>query len=269
MPHQKAHFLSLLIACALILPLGCNPAEQKQPPAPEPFPLEVDHLFVWVAKEAPEAEALVDAGLKVLEEVSKHAGQGTASRGCIFENAYLELIWIDDEKAASDNSTRSGIDFVGRARWKESGASPFGIGLHRVAGRTGVISFPVIDYWAEWMEPKTSIQFARDVSNPREPMYFVVPDSMAIPDAATVENLRKTDPAYAAMLVHPLGVRKITGIRVVAAGNGLTPTASALSEGGVLRVEEGDAPMMELTFDGGAKKQTIDLRPQLPLILKY
>ena len=269
MLHRKVPLPFWLIGCALILTVGCNPAEKKQPPAPEPFPLEIDHLFVWVAKEAPEAKALEAAGLKILEEVSKHTGQGTASRGCIFENSYLELIWIDDEKAASDNSSRSGIDFVTRARWKESGASPFGIGLHRVAGRTGVIPFPVIDYWAEWMEPKTSIQFSRDVSDPKEPMYFVVPDSMAIPDAATLENLRKADPGYAAMLVHPLGVKKLTGIRVVTNGNGLIPTASALSEGGVLRVEKGDAGLMELTFDGGAEKQTIDLRPQLPLILRY
>ena len=265
--HPKGCFLPGLAACALCLAPGCDAPHEGRSPAGA-FPLELDHVLVWVAPGAPEAKALEDAGLQLISETSKHVGQGTASKAFLFENAYLELIWVDDEQAVSANAARTGVDMGIRAGWKRSGASPFGIGLHRTAGATRAIPFPVMDYWAEWMEPRTSIQFARTVGNHEEPMYFVMPDSMAIPDAATLESLKKSDPAYAKMLIHRLGISKLTGVRVVAACRRVTSTGETLSEGGV-SIERGEAPLMELTFDGGVKRERIDLQPQLPLILRY
>lgn len=105
-----------------------------QSSSPKTFPLELDHVFVWVTKRAPEAKALEGVGLMAYGETTHHIGQGTASKVFVFENAYLELIWIEDEQAAIKNAARTGIDMKTRAQWKLSGASPFGIGLHYIPG---------------------------------------------------------------------------------------------------------------------------------------
>lgn len=58
--------------------------------------VELDHVFIVVSPGASaEIEALQSAGLTVGSRVTQHPGLGTASRSVLFENAYLELIWVD------------------------------------------------------------------------------------------------------------------------------------------------------------------------------
>jgi hypothetical protein len=42
-----------------------------------------------------------------------------------------------------------------------------------------------------------------------------------------------------------------------------------LSEAGVVRIDGGSAPLVELRFDGGRRHESRDLRPVLPLVLSY
>ena len=52
---------------------------------------ELDHVFLAASHGAPEMRVLREAGF--LEGPDHdHPGQGTASRGIFFENAYLEMI---------------------------------------------------------------------------------------------------------------------------------------------------------------------------------
>jgi hypothetical protein len=58
--------------------------------------VELDHVYIVVQPgAAAETAALRSAGLTVSSRVAKHDGQGTASVAVFFENAYLELIWVD------------------------------------------------------------------------------------------------------------------------------------------------------------------------------
>lgn len=234
-------------------------------PQAKPFPLELDHFFVWVTKGAPEAEALQQAGLQLQPDTHPHTGQGTASKIFIFENVYLELIWIEDEQAATKNAARSGIDMLRRSRWKQTGASPFGVGLHRKSGESGELPFPVRPYWAEWMKPDTTIEFAQNVSNATEPMYFVLPPYISVGSPEVQARLKetvKTSP-------HQLAVSRLTDLKIVTTGSRLTSTSEMLTRGGVVKVERGSAPLAQLTFDGGRQGKSIDLRPRLPVLLKY
>lgn len=269
MLNHRQHHLSGFIACAFLILLPLSSVGALGSGTRDTFPLELDHIFIWVTKGAPEAKALENAGLQILGETSKHIGQGTASRVFVFENAYLELIWIDDEQAASKNATRTGIDMQVRANWKQSRASPFGIGLHRISGTTNAIPFPVIEYRAEWMKANTSIQFARVVNSYKEPMYFVVPEYLAFPDAPTRERLRQTNPNFAKMMKHRLGISKLTNVKITTNEKKLTSTAEIITRSGVVRIEGGKAPIMELTFDDGVQKKAVDLQSELPLIIKY
>lgn len=261
--HQRRLlFVSAVAVMLLFASFTSNRTSLPASQASEESPLELDHVFVWVTKEAPEAKALEKAGLQIFGGTHKHDGQGTASRTFIFENVYLELIWIDDAQAAAKNATRSGIDMTKRARWKTTGASPFGVGLHRRPGNDAAIPFPVRLYWAEWMKPDTVIEFAQTVTSLSEPMYFVVPEYISIANPVMRERL--TD-----AVKHPLGVSRLSNLRIVTTGKKQTSTSELLSQAGIVRVEQGKTPLLELTFDGGSQNKIINLRPQLPVVLKY
>ena len=247
-PLHRAHLLS------------CQSSSAKG------FPLELDHVFVWVTKGAPEARALEEVGLQAFGETTHHTGQGTASKVFIFENAYLELIWIDDEQAAIKNAARTGIDMKTRAQWKQTGASPFGVGLHYLAGKAGPAPFPVRTYRAEWMKPNTSIEFAQVVTTYREPMYFIVPDYLSISDTALREILRQN---RSKVETRQPDLKRITGLRITTVAKRLTSTANLLTQNEIVRLEIENTAVMELTFDGGKQGKKLDLRASLPLVIRY
>lgn len=233
------------------------------------FPLELDHLFVWASREAPEADALRSAGLNTDGTVHRHTGQGTSSVVFTFEGAYLELIWVDDAVAADRSGRKMGTDLLARADWRRTGASPFGVGLRRRA-HGAAPPFPTRNYWAEWMKPETFILIAESSAEAKEPLYFVVPDDIALPPTEQLEQLFVSQPEYRDNFVHPLGVRSLTGVRLTLEREGeFSATASALSLNGVAEVARGAAPHAELVFDQGARRESLTLAPSLPLTLKY
>lgn len=261
------------IPCAFGFLLCLSSGRAQSPKAAGDFPLERDHIFVWVSKGAPEAAALEKLGLQTDRRINKHTGQGTASIGFYFENAYLELIWVDDEDVAAkkDNEAGGVADRVlERARWRQTGASPFGVGLRRRAGAAGAIPFPTRKYWAEWMQLDTFIESATSSSRVREPMFFVVPEYMAVPSPEKLRPLLESKPELQKLFSHPLGARNLTGVKITVSGVGrLSLTASSLSKNGIVTIENGKAPVLELTFDGGSRGKSLDARPTLPIILKY
>lgn len=273
MLRKTNRLLCKLIACALGFLLCLSSGRAQARKAAGDFPLERDHIFVWVSEEAPEAAALEKLGLYTDRRVNKHTGQGTASIVFYFENAYLELIWVDDEGVAAKKDNEAGggaVHMVERSRWRQTGASPFGVGLHGRAGVTDAIPFATRKYWAEWMKPDTFIEFATSSSNAREPMCFVVPEYIAVPPPEKVRSLLESRPEARKLFAHPLGARELTAVKITVSGvRRLSTTASLLSENGVVTFEKGKTPVLELTFDGGSRGKTLDARPTLPLILKY
>ena len=72
------------------------------------------------------------------------------------------------------------------------------------------------------------------------------------------------------MFDHPNGARRLTAVRVVApTADGLPPAASYLPERGLLKVEVGTQWLLDLTLDAGRQGMTKDLRPGLPLVVRF
>ena len=67
--------------------------------------IELDHVFVCTAPEAPEARELSQFGLRE-GPPNQHPGQGTACRRFAFQNAMLELLWVTDKEEATSEKTR-------------------------------------------------------------------------------------------------------------------------------------------------------------------
>jgi hypothetical protein len=231
-------------------------------------PVELDHLFVLVSPNAPESRVLEDAGLKLNPGINRHAGQGTSSKVLWFQNVYLELLWIDDAKIAQEVSqARLGTNIVARSEWKDSGASPFGVGLHFKPGRS-LPPFPTRDYSAEWMPAGTVIKVATSATQMSEPLIFIVPAAFQVKPMdqwAPEEKKRLLDRS-----THPLGIQQLTEARLTMTRD--TPpsgTMDALRSMGILSVQVGTAPLLELTFDRRARGKTLDVRPTLPMLIHY
>jgi Glyoxalase-like domain len=267
---KRSRFVGRLFLCPLLLcswAFDCGTQSRKPMKV---FPLERDHIFIWVSTGAPEAATLQKLGLYTDGKVHKHSGQGTSSMVFLFENAYLELIWIDESEVARRKGQQMGTDLLARAAWKQTGASPFGIGLHHRAAGSSHPPFPTKKYWAEWMKPDTFIFIAESSVNLKEPFFFVVPDYLAVPSADQLKLFLDSQPDYRKNYIHALGIHKLTGVKITSNPPGkFSETASMLTENGVMVVKRGKLPHAELTFDGGSQGKALDVRPTLPLSLKY
>ena len=228
-------------------------------PAPR---VELDHVFVVVQPgAAAEIKALQSAGLTVASRVAKHDGQGTASRAVLFENAYLELIWVDPSVAIDAEHASAAQWFREAAAWRTSGHSPFGLGLRRLPGDTAVLPVPVKRDSAEWLEPGTAYELLRQPGDSLAAEFFVVPASRSVPN--WIASVQERTPQ---LLQHPGGGHKITRLRVHGPVE-QHPIAFRLLLPKPVEMVRTAKPLLELELDNGVRGERVDLSPVLPLIV--
>jgi len=231
-------------------------------PAVQAPRVELDHVFV-VVQPGGEAEiaALESAGLTVASRVAKHPGQGTASRAVLFENAYLELIWVDSSVAIDAEHASSAQSFRDAAAWRTSGHSPFGLGLRRLPGDTAALPVPVKRETAEWLESGTAYELLRQPSESAAADFFVVPASRSVPN--WIASVQERSPQ---LMRHPGGGHKITRVRVHGPVE-QQPIAFRVLLPKPVEMVRAAKPLLELELDDGVRRERKDLRPVLPLVI--
>ena len=223
--------------------------------------LEVDRLLIYTNQGASTISILQEFGLYSSDQIIKNPEQGTASAIFLFENMYLELVWIDDLNAAVQSSQKTGINLVNRVCWQETGASPFAIGLR---SKTNTKKLSLNEFSKK--SPDQLLQFSnKNLENESEPICFVVSQALALSNWLDYDN-----PAHQKLLKHPSGVRKISNICLgVKSPQQLSSSVSLLKNNNVIQLEEGKEPLLELTFDHDRKGETFDIRSVLPILLKF
>lgn len=230
--------------------------------AAQASPVELDHVFVVVPPGAlREVEALRAAGLSVPAMVTRHRGQGTASRSIVFGNAYLELLWVDSTVATEPGNAMDVARFRRAAEWRRAGVSPFGVGLRRTAGAPDSLGVPSRRYTAPWMPPGTAIELLVQDADSLAAEAFVVPAPMALP--SWIASLRMQAPAW---LQHPGGGERVTAVRLHGP-RAQHPAALRALRAAPLTLVESDSVLVEIELDGGARNDRRDLRPLLPLVI--
>jgi hypothetical protein len=223
--------------------------------------LELDHVYLLVPPGAAVAvDALRRAGVTIDTTPQRHDGEGTTSIAAFFENGYLELMWVDSSLTVDANHQDDVAAFRRGTDWRETGASPFGVGLHFLSGDRSNLHSPYLldpvpgaDSATYWILLRTEASPAPDV--------FIQPVDRAVTAWIAAYRSRRPD-----LFTHPSGVRRITGV-VLHGPSSQRSTAAGLDVR-LVRFVESDSPLLEIEFDGGLKGERWDLRPVMPMILR-
>jgi hypothetical protein len=124
--------------------------------------MELDHIFIVCDRGAPGAEALLRLGLREGSS-NTHPGQGTACRRFFFANAYLELLWIEDEEEAGREPVKR-TRLLDRWALRRAGACPFGVVVRPTVDEIYTVPrFPTWRYTPSYLPEGLAI----DVAVPR------------------------------------------------------------------------------------------------------
>ncbi len=218
--------------------------------------VELDHVFVCCAPGAPEAASLARLGLTE-GSPNTHPGQGTACRRFFFGNAYLELFWVADPGEAQGERT-SPTRLWERWSGRREGASPFGIVLRPSPdARERHPPFATWSYRPQYMPPDLAIEIATGTPL-SEPELFYIPFARR-PDALGREPI-----------THASGFREMSALKVgLPAPGALSRAARQAKAAGVLSFVTEAEHVMTLGFDGERVGEARDLRPELPLVLRW
>jgi hypothetical protein len=142
----------------------------RRPSAPYYFRgavLELDHIFIFCSPNDGYEDRLSSLGL-VETYRRRHPGQGTENICFCFDNAFIELLWVNNEtEIRSLPVARTALHE--RSRHLELGTCPLGIAWR---GSGSISTWP---YRPPYLPPPLAIDVATDGDDPNQPMMFRSP----------------------------------------------------------------------------------------------
>jgi len=265
---MRKRLLGIWVALVALAPAAAVPAPSPaMAPAPG-SPLQADHVTLWVTPGAPERVALERLGFRIAPFINRHDGQGTASATVEFVNGFLELAWPDSSVPVEPGREFLRDRFRARTEWRTTGRSPVGLVMRRTAAAPDSLPFPTYPLTAPWMPPGSAMLRLTPLTDSLGASLFVSPHELVTPPDSVRAWLARKDPRAEPMR-HPNGAREITEIRIVAPARGLNRVTVMLHRWDVVEFDGGKDWLVELTLDRGRSGKRADLRPGLPLVVRY
>jgi Glyoxalase-like domain len=140
--------------------------------------MQLDHIFTFID---PDRTAIADLEAKGLSVSYRraHVGQGTANACFVFDNAFLELLWLTDvQDARSPPIARTRL--WERSQWQVQGTCPYGLAWR--GDHSGIETWP---FAPPYLPEGINIPVACESDDPRLPMMFTFPGSTAPRDWPT------------------------------------------------------------------------------------
>jgi len=219
-------------------------------------PIEIDHLLICTEVGARGADALKAFGLTEGSR-NTHPGQGTANRRFFFQNTMLELAWVHDAEEARSEITRRTMLWE-RCTIRSRDVSPFGIGFHPTSAATDA-PFPVWKYQPAYLPSDISFEIGEPTLL-NEPMWFYM--SFGLRPETMPDDRRQP-------MVHRVGFKNLTSVRVSIPARTLSPTAQAVAQSGCVEIELDSEHLLTLAFDNKLQQRQHDFRPLLPLMFEW
>lgn len=217
--------------------------------------MDLDHVFILCDEGAPEAGALLRAGLRE-GSGNTHPGQGTACRRFFFANGYLELLWVRDVEEARSELVRP-TRLLDRWSRRRGGACPFGIVFRPSIDDVYIAPpFRTWRYTPPYLPEGMAIEVAEDVplSEPAI-IYLAFQRGRARPGGEPIDHAPPLTTLARATIAGPMAELPSDAARAVE-GTGQVAFARAADY------------VLTLAFSGAADV-TADLRPELPLVLRW
>lgn len=218
------------------------------------MPLELDHVFVACAVDAPEAAALAQLGLA---EGSRnvHPGQGTANRRYFFDNFMLELLWVANAAEATSSAQNRRTRLWERWSGRRSGACPFGVVFRRSGDLDSLAPFQTWSYQPSYLPPHLSIEIAEGTTL-QEPELLYLP-------FVRFEGPRADEPRD-----HAVPIREVRAISIGLPNDAkLSPASITAQRCGLVTYHQSDSAVLEIHF-AAAIADVFDLRPTLPVLFR-
>jgi hypothetical protein len=216
---------------------------------------EIDHVFVCCSVGAPEADELGRLGLRE-GKPNTHPGQGTACRRFLFDNTYLELFWVSDPTEAQSAAVRP-VRLWDRWYHRVGAACPFGIILRADSASTvSVPPFPIREYRPSYFPPDVALGIARDTPLSEPALFYFT---------AGGGSWRRSERE-----AHDIPLTEMTGLTIWGPLTGPPSlAATAVQALGIVAMEHANHYLMALDFNHRSEGEQADLRPTLPLILRW
>lgn len=229
----------------------------------------IDHIFIWSPISGKEIERFKNVGFNSIISGS-HEGQGTSGEYIFFLNFYIEVLYISNDNLAQKYFTSFSENYEDRINWRKTGASPFGLGLKMNPYRKSDLPFEFSEYKAKWIK-EDSIILPHENSNYKNPFIFLVPPYMEFPNYGSLEEMNKDDKpdSFKQNHVHDNKIEKLTSFKLIMRSE-ISNSAflTILTENGI-QIEVGSDSVLELEFDRNRQRKTINMNPDLPIIIKY
>ncbi|MGY3795401.1 VOC family protein [uncultured Aquimarina sp.] len=134
--------------------------------------MEVDHIFIFSDNNGKEADDLLNFGF--IEGSSRvHPGQGTTNRKFYFENFFLEVLWVINEKEIQNDIT-SPTTLWERSQFTKNGYSRYGLCLVNSEATDQLFENSEV-YQPDYFPKGMSIDIISNNENPVLPWTFRLP----------------------------------------------------------------------------------------------
>lgn len=215
------------------------------------MPWELDHVFFASTDGDAAEKVLAEFGLAFTER-RVHRGQGTANACAVFENAFFELLQPHD-LAELRSSALKPLALEERMRWRETGASPFGLCFR---GESRAMRFETWQYQAAYLPAGTGIPIVTPPGLHTDPLVFISPQAKRSTDRSPKHG----------------GARRILTRVTVERAACATPVSSGVrwfADNGFLSLRDGPAHLLELEWDHGREGKWQDFSPALPIRIRW
>jgi glyoxalase-like protein len=212
---------------------------------------ELDHVFFATTDAEAVEKALADFGIAFTER-RVHSGQGTANACAVFENAFFEVLRPHD-LAELRSSAVQPLGLEERMRWRETGASPFGLCFR---GESCSFPFETWQYQAAYLPAGSGIPIVTPAGLHTDPLVFI-----------SSQAKRSTDGSPE----HHGARRTLTRVTVERAASA-TPLSSGVRwfvENGFLSLRDGRTHLLELEWDHGREGKSQAFPAAVPIIVRW